>query len=211
MQKHGGLWWFHPVSTKKNISGVYLIRNQHHGPLTRYVKLRVAHAPGMPGTVSPLPWVSDPDMHHGTCVTHVPWCMSGALSSGFLWNRLQGKLSRHFRRMRNPQFYVSGKTPMLSVSDSFGPYQIRSSDTKISSFWRLFSPYAHENVVITFLRSFRHWYWKFPFWWHFRFWLHQNLSKWQPLVLQVAKMTVWKLRHEKTSIFSNEALISYVF
>ena len=26
--------------------------------------------------------VSDPDMLHGTCVTHVPWCMSGSLTSG---------------------------------------------------------------------------------------------------------------------------------
>ena len=26
--------------------------------------------------------VSDPDMHHGTCVTHVPWCMSGSLTHG---------------------------------------------------------------------------------------------------------------------------------
>ena len=43
-----------------------------HGPLARYVKLRVAHAPGMPGTFSPPPRVSDPDMHHGTCVMHVP-------------------------------------------------------------------------------------------------------------------------------------------
>ena len=29
----------------------------------------------MPGTFSPPPRVTDPDMHHGTCVTHVPWCM----------------------------------------------------------------------------------------------------------------------------------------
>ena len=28
------------------------------------------------------PLVSDPSMHHGTCVTHVPWCMSGSLTSG---------------------------------------------------------------------------------------------------------------------------------
>ena len=42
-----------------------------HGPLARYVKLRVAHAPGMPGTFSPPPRVNDPDMQHGTCVTHV--------------------------------------------------------------------------------------------------------------------------------------------
>ena len=26
--------------------------------------------------------VSNPGMHHGTCVTHVPWCMSGSLSRG---------------------------------------------------------------------------------------------------------------------------------
>ena len=26
------------------------------------------------------PQVSDPDMHHGTCVAHVPWCMSGSLT-----------------------------------------------------------------------------------------------------------------------------------
>ena len=26
------------------------------------------------------PLVSDPGMHHGTCETHVPWCMSGSLT-----------------------------------------------------------------------------------------------------------------------------------
>ena len=75
-------------------------------PLARYVKLRVAHAPGMPGTFSPPPQVSDPDMHHDTCVTHVPRCMPGSLISGFLWSWWRGK---HSRCMHNPQFYVSGK------------------------------------------------------------------------------------------------------
>ena len=54
-------------------------------------KIAGAHAPGMPGTFSPSPQVSDPDMHHGTCVTHVPWCMPGSLTSGFLWNRRREK------------------------------------------------------------------------------------------------------------------------
>ena len=27
-------------------------------------------------------WVSDPGMYHGTCVTHVPWCMSGSPTGG---------------------------------------------------------------------------------------------------------------------------------
>ena len=75
-------------------------------PLTRYAKL---HAPGMSGTFSPAPRVTDPDMHHGTCVTHVPWCMPGSLTSGFLWSQWREKRSRHSRRMRNPQFCVSGK------------------------------------------------------------------------------------------------------
>ena len=26
--------------------------------------------------------ISDPDMHHDTCVTHMPWCMSGSLTCG---------------------------------------------------------------------------------------------------------------------------------
>ena len=86
--------------------------HQCHGPLARYVKLLVVHAPGMPGTFSPPPRVSDTCMHHGTCVTHVPWCMPGSLTGGFLWSRWRGKRSRHPRRMQNPQFYVSGKRSM---------------------------------------------------------------------------------------------------
>ena len=49
-----------------------------HGPLTIFVKLRVAHAPGMPGNVFPAtdlkgsPWAA----------THVPWCMPGSLTRG---------------------------------------------------------------------------------------------------------------------------------
>ena len=45
----------------------------------------------MPGTFSPPPPVSDSDMHHGTCVTHVPWYMLGSLTRGFLWSRRRGK------------------------------------------------------------------------------------------------------------------------
>ena len=86
-----------------------------YGPLARYIKLRVAHAPGMP------PLVSDPDMYHGTCVTHVPWYMPRSLKSGFIWSRWRGKRSRHSRRMRNPQFQVSGKRPM-ELGTSSGPY-----------------------------------------------------------------------------------------
>ena len=58
------------------------------GPLARYVKLLVAHAaPGMPGTFSSPPGLSNPDMHHDTCVTHVPWCLPGSLTSDFILSR----------------------------------------------------------------------------------------------------------------------------
>ena len=90
-------------------------RGNYHGPLARYVKLWIAHAPGMPGTFSPPPRVSDPGMHHGTCVTHVPWCIPGSLASDFLWNRWRGKRSRHSRRMHHPQFHVSDKRSMKII------------------------------------------------------------------------------------------------
>ena len=50
----------------------FILSRQMQWPLARYAKLRVVHAPGMPGTFSPPPRVRCPDMHHGTCVTHVP-------------------------------------------------------------------------------------------------------------------------------------------
>ena len=83
-----------------------------YGPLTSYVKLRFAHAPGMPGTFSHhrlqrKPLVSDPGMHHGTCVTHVPWQHVGIAKP-----RWREKRSRYSRRMRNLQFYSSGKGPI---------------------------------------------------------------------------------------------------
>ena len=93
-----------------------------HGHRARYIKLLVARAPGMPGTFFPSLRVSDRDMHHDTCVTHVPWCMPRSLTSGFLLSRWRGKRSRHSRRMRNPQFYVSGKRPMKSIG-KIGRYQ----------------------------------------------------------------------------------------
>ena len=74
-------------------------RGWQHGPLARYVKLRVAHAPLMPGTFSPPPRVSVPDMHHGTCVTHVPWHVrdaravmhAGIANYLFPWKSVAGK------------------------------------------------------------------------------------------------------------------------
>ena len=80
---------------------------KRHGPLTKYVKLRAVHAPGMPGTFSPSPtsrqtagkrsWHASRHVRHARAVMHV----------GIVNPRWQGN-----RCMRNPKFYVSGKRPM---------------------------------------------------------------------------------------------------
>ena len=84
-----------------------------HGPLARYVKWQVAHALGMPGTFSPPPRVSDPDMHHGTCVTHLPRYMPGLLTRGFLWSRWRGIRFSAFPAHARPAIFLSGKRPMV--------------------------------------------------------------------------------------------------
>ena len=112
---HWEQWWIqegnHYRTKHKNVC-------IFHGPLARYVKLRVAHAPGMLRMFSPSPRVGDPNMHHGTCETHVPWCMTGSLTSCFLWIRWRGKRSRHSRRMRNPQFIHLARGPWDMLSNN---------------------------------------------------------------------------------------------
>ena len=69
----------------------------------------------MLGTFFAPPQVSDPDIHQGTCETHVPWCMLGSLTNGFLWSWWLGKRSRQSRRMRNPQFYMHDNSRMTNT------------------------------------------------------------------------------------------------
>ena len=75
------------------------------------ILLLFAHGLGMPRTFSTPPWVRYPDIYHGTCVTHLPWCMSGSPTSGFLRRRGGGGggSSRRSQCMRNSQINVSGK------------------------------------------------------------------------------------------------------
>ena len=71
---------------------------------------------------------SDPDMHHCTCVTQMPWCMPGSLTSGFLWSPWPRKRSRHSRRKRNQRFCASGKRLMASTKVlGFEHWQLNSN------------------------------------------------------------------------------------
>ena len=101
----GTIWW----------DGIVII-DSGNGLLARYAKLRVAHAPGMPRTYSPPPRVNDPDMHHGTCVMHVQWCMLGSLTSGFLCSQWRGKRFRHSRRMRKPPIRQEAHAQVLTYT-----------------------------------------------------------------------------------------------
>ena len=53
--------------------------------------------------------MGNPDMHHGTCMTHVTWCMSGFLTRGFLWNRWR-ETFQAFPAHAQPAIYVYGKS-----------------------------------------------------------------------------------------------------
>ena len=76
-------------------------------------KIAVAHAPGMPGTFSPPPsskeTASKRSRHASRHVRHARAVMHVGIANP----RWRGKRSRHSGRMRNPQFYVSGKRPMV--------------------------------------------------------------------------------------------------
>ena len=104
-----------------NVCGIHRCKNVYcgnpfllswHGPFTRYAKLLVVHAPGMPETFSPPPtskktacWWSQHASRHvrdARAVMHV----------GIANQWWRGKRSQHSRRMRNPQFVVSGKRPI---------------------------------------------------------------------------------------------------
>ena len=64
-----------------------------------------------------------------TCITaHVPWCMPGSLTSGFLSSRWWGKRSRHSWCMRNRQLYVSGKRPM----HEYEPFACQASQVVVT-------------------------------------------------------------------------------
>ena len=122
-----------------------------HAPLTRYTKLLFVYAPGKPGMFSPSLLGSDPDMHHGTCVTHVPWCMPGSLNNGFLWSRWRGKRSRHFRRVCNPQFFVSGKSAIHLIYLSMPLCALMISGMCLQRLWmhRLKGKWTHVEAQET--------------------------------------------------------------
>ena len=83
-----------------------------HGPLTRYVKLRVVHAPGTPGTFSPA---AD---FKGNRKLAIPACITARASRtcrDACRDRLPAVAEKTFSAIpahAHPQFYVSDKRPI---------------------------------------------------------------------------------------------------
>ena len=77
------------------------------------------------------PLVSHPDMHHGTCVTHAPWCMSGSLTrdGGENVPGIPGACA-------NPNFTYLGRGPWLGSKVALPERRWSSSLMNICVTWR---------------------------------------------------------------------------
>ena len=83
-----------------------------NGPLTRYAKLQVAHAPGMPGTFSPAAdFEGNRYLAIPACITARAWrtCCDACRDR---LPAVTGKTFPAFPAHAHPQFCVSGKRPM---------------------------------------------------------------------------------------------------
>ena len=86
-----------------------------HGPLTRYVKLQVAHAPGMPGTFSPAAdFKENRLLAIPACITARAWRTCRDACRDRL-HAVTGKTFPAFPAHAHPQFYVSGKRPIGAI------------------------------------------------------------------------------------------------
>ena len=85
-----------------------------HGPLTRYAKLQVAHAPGMPGTFSPAAdFEGNRYLAIPACITARAWRTCRDACRDRL-PAVTGKTFPAFPAHAHPQFCVSGKRPMAA-------------------------------------------------------------------------------------------------
>ena len=103
------IWRMIKYGCRRNLRYVTL---HEHGPLTRYAKLRVGHAPGMPGTFSPPPTSNETTSYRSQHASRHVRRARAVMHVGIDNPRRRGKRSRCSRRMRNPQFCVFGKRPM---------------------------------------------------------------------------------------------------
>ena len=100
--------------------------------------------------------VSDPDMHHGTCVTHVPWCMSGSLTRGGRDNvpSILGACATHnltylARGPWNHMIWVCSAWELVVTSNShWQPSNATRTQTR-NTFWNCIMQWHGNNFRVT--------------------------------------------------------------
>ena len=117
------------------------------------------------------PLVSDPGMHHGTCATHVPWCMSGSLTYGDGENApgipraCAPAISRIWQEAHTvpvssiltPSRYIS-TSPKKQVSIAVTELKVHSYEISHFHFlWNFLKKFTRFHCEVIFRMKFRTW------------------------------------------------------
>ena len=99
-------YWYRPMASPGNNAPMHDTHTHQwpcNGPLTRYVKLRLreAHAPGMPGTFFPPPNLKETVSYRSRYASRHVRDARAVMHVGFANPRRRAKRSRHSRRMCN--------------------------------------------------------------------------------------------------------------
>ena len=89
------------------------------------------------------PLVIDPGTHHGTCVTHVPWCMLGSITRG------SGKTFPAFPVHAQPViFRIWQEAHAFFIEAKIGPYQThcKYSETGIKRPYQTYCKYSETGI-----------------------------------------------------------------
>ena len=135
------------------------------------------------------PLVSDPGMHYGMCVTHMPWCMSGLLNRGG-WQNVPGACAT-----RNVEYLVRGPwygndvcfigfcqskpsitrwIPLHTVIKGFDVFfgaSLHKLLNKQSALWWFEMPYTRWNPCDAMVCDL----WFFLLWFGYGGWRHMNV------------------------------------
>ena len=88
----GGIVWFRLYILKINMQTLNIHNETSLPPIGLLPNTQNCGLPTQRIFFFPPPRVNDPGMHHGTCVTHVLWCIPGSLAGAFLWIQWKWKV-----------------------------------------------------------------------------------------------------------------------
>ena len=179
LNQNGRTRMYITVNTSFNTYMYYSYTTQRQWASYQIRKIAGCACAGNAGNVLPRrrfqrkPLVGDPGMHHGTCVTHVPWCMSGSLICGDgenvpgipgacapatlrIWQEAHGSLIPRNFTVRSIVFQVNIKEnimdefPLQRASDMKSPSQRASNGGKVIISWCVYEipnqPFNDSNV-----------------------------------------------------------------